>query len=109
IEQRKQEALDYQQYLAKIIDLAKQVRNPALGASYPQTLNTGALRALYDNLGHDEELAIKVDAAVRHTKQDAWRGHVIKERKVKYALAPLLPDENEADRIFELLKNQREY
>jgi len=39
IEQRKKEALDYQRYLEKIVDLAKKVKNPA-GESYPKALNT---------------------------------------------------------------------
>ena len=40
IEQRRQEALDYQEYLAKIVELTKKVKNPAAGAAYPKTLNT---------------------------------------------------------------------
>ena len=48
IEQRRQEALDYQEYLQQIVELTKKVKNPTEGASYPKTLNTagqaGALR-----------------------------------------------------------------
>ena len=61
IEQRKQEALDYQEYLAKIVELTKKVKNPRRRVAYPKALNTPAKRALYDNLGKDEALALAVD------------------------------------------------
>ena len=48
IKQRKQEALDYAAYLAKIVELTKQVKNGPSGTAYPQALNTSAKRALYD-------------------------------------------------------------
>jgi type I restriction enzyme, R subunit len=35
IEQRKQQAGNYEKYLAEIVELAKKVKNPAWGASYP--------------------------------------------------------------------------
>ena len=44
IKQRRQEALDYQEYLRKIVELTKKVKNPATGAAYPATLNTPAKR-----------------------------------------------------------------
>ena len=50
IEQRRQEALDYQEYLKKIVELSRQVSKPECQSSYPAAINTGPLRALYDNL-----------------------------------------------------------
>jgi type I restriction enzyme, R subunit len=49
ITQRKKEALDYQQYLEEIIDLATKVVNPASGESYSRDLDTPPKRALFDN------------------------------------------------------------
>ena len=106
--QRKQQALDYAQYLAKIIELTKKAKNPATGASYPAKLDTPAKQALFDNLGKDDELATKVDKMVRDTKKDGWRGHKVKEKEVKYALRSVIQDEVLAEQIFELVKNQRE-
>ena len=51
----------------------------------------------------------RVDEAMRRTKKDGWRGYTVKEREVRNALRPMLPDAAEVDRIFELLKNQRDY
>ena len=82
IQQRKAEALAYEAYLAEIVELATQVQNPASGTSYPKSLDTPAKRALYDNLGNDEQLAIAVDYDIRTTKRDDWRGNRIKEREV---------------------------
>ena len=109
IEQRKQEALDYQKYLEKIVELAKKVKNPA-GEEYPKALNTPAKRALYDNLGKDEALALKVDSAVRESRQDDWRGNAVKVRKVRIAIKAVLQDDEAlTDQILELVKNQNEY
>jgi type I restriction enzyme R subunit len=42
-------------------------------------------------------------------KKDGWRGNIIKEREVKYAIRKHVDDDTEVDRIFELVKNQNEY
>jgi type I restriction enzyme R subunit len=109
IHQRRDEALEYKQYLAKVVELTRQVQNPAGGTAYPNTLDTAARRALYDNLGNDEQLALALDDAIRQTRKDDWRGSTIKEREIMYAIHELVRDEAEVKRIFELVKNQREY
>ena len=109
IKERKEEAKSYAEYLAKIVELSINVKNPADSATYPKRLNSNAKRALYDNLSHDEELTIALDAEISHTKKDGWRGNLIKEREVKYAIRKHIEDEAEVDRVFGLVKNQREY
>jgi len=109
IKERKEEAKSYEEYLAKIVELSKKVRKPADSATYPKGLDSNAKRALYDNLSHNEELTIALDAEIRHTKKDGWRGNLIKEREVKYAIRKHIDDEAEVDRVFGLVKNQREY
>jgi type I restriction enzyme R subunit len=109
IEQRKQGALDYQKYLEKIVDLAKKVKNPA-GESYPKALNTPARRALYDNLGKDEALALDVDRVVRESRQADWRSNSFKVKKVRIAVKSVLQDDEAlTEQILELVKNQNEY
>ncbi len=109
IQQRKAQALEYEQYLAKIVELTKQVQNPTSGTAYPKSLDTRAKRALYDNLGNNAQLAITLDTAIRQTKKDDWRGNRIKEREVRYTIRKHVQDQAEADRIFDLVKNQSEY
>ncbi len=109
IQQRQQQAEEYEQYLASIVELAKQVQNPTALAAYPKLLNTRARRALYDNLGKNEQLAIALDAKIQQTKKDGWRGNRIKEREVRYAILEVLKDEALTNEILELVKNQDEY
>ena len=110
IEQRKQDALEYREYLQKIVELAKQVKNPATGVKYPTDINTAARRALYDNLGKDEPLAAAVDLAVLTSRQDDWRNNAMKVRKVRLAIkAALSGDEALTETILELVKNQHGY
>lgn len=110
IEKRKQNALDYEQYLAEIVALARQVKNPATGASYPAVLDNAAKRALYDNLGKDEALALAVDHAVRLKAQDDWRSNGNKIKTVKFAIKAVLQDDEQlTNDILELVKNQNDY
>ena len=109
IHERQHQAQEYEQYLARIIELAKQVQNPTSGIAYPKLLNTRGRRALYDNLGKDEQLAIRLDDAIQRKKKDGWRGNKIKEREVRYAILDILKDEAQTNKILEIVKNQVEY
>jgi type I restriction enzyme R subunit len=129
IAQRKLAALNYAAYLAKIVELTQQAKNGPGGGAYPKSLNTPAKKALYDNLGKDEVLALAVDTAVRKNAQAGWRDdNIFKIRKMRKAIHNVLypdeapfgalreeaPDEGakkqaEVDRILELVKKQNEY
>jgi type I restriction enzyme, R subunit len=109
IRQRKAQAIEYKEYLERIAELTRRVKNPAEGASYPDLLNTPAKRALYDNLGRDKDLALQLDSVIRDTKKDGWRGDVVKEREIKYAIHQVVGDETEVERIFNLVEGQYEY
>jgi type I restriction enzyme R subunit len=99
IEQRRHDALEYQQYLEKIVELTKQIADPSRGEAYPTTMNTAAKRSLYDNLGKSESLALAVDAAVRAHAQADWRGSVIKTRMVRNAIRDALEQRIRAQRV----------
>jgi len=90
IEQRRKEALDYQEYLRRIVELTKKVTNPEATGAYPAPMNTPGKRALYDNLDKDETLALSVDAAVRSSRQDDWRNNPFKIKKVRNAIRATL-------------------
>ena len=109
IQERRTQTADYEQYLKRLVDLAKQVSNPSGGVTYSMRLNTNARRALYDNLGQNESLALALDGAILAIRKDDWRGNIIKEREVRYAIRDIISDEAEVERIFELVRNQREY
>jgi type I restriction enzyme R subunit len=111
VKRRKQEDLAYKEYLAEIVALTKQVRNPEQSAYYPATVNTKAKQALFDNLGKDEPKAIALHEAVTKAREDGWRGHPQKERRIKIGIRKSLPDlsDEELKDLFEIVKNQHEY
>lgn len=109
IQARKTAAQEYEAYLQEIVALSKQVAQPSTSAQYPQSLNSPAKRALYDNLNQNEELARAIDATIRQTKKDGWRGNKIKEREVKNAIKKHLDSQEDCDRVFEIVKSQSEY
>lgn len=82
IKRRKEAANDYEAYLKEITQLAKKVSNPSDSTAYPENINSGGKRALYDNLDQDESLALTLHEDLMQTKPDGWRGNRIKERKV---------------------------
>ena len=90
IEQRKQESISYAQYLQKISELAKKVEQ--IGElNYPASIKQRKeLRALFDNLGKNEELAIKLDEQIRHGKPDKYKENTMKIRKVKLIIGNTL-------------------
>ncbi len=110
IQERKRQALHYTAYLQKVVELARKVQKPESEASYPQAINTGPRRALYDNLDKNEELAVRVDTAIRDVKKDGWRGNRFKEREVRGAIKSVLGnDEGLVNAIFAIAEKQREY
>ncbi len=83
IKERKAQAHEYEEYLARLVTLAKQVQDPGSGTAYPKSLNSPAKRALYDNLGQDEQLALALDTEILRKRKDDWRGNIFKEREVR--------------------------
>lgn len=111
IEQRRQGVLEYEKYLAGIVELTKQVATPnaASNNAYPTTLDTPAKRALFDNLGQDETLALAVDEAVTKNRQNDWRNNHFKVRKLKLAVKAVLGDDQRTDQIMEIVEARHEY
>jgi len=108
--QRKKEALDYKAYLARIVELTKKVSRPETQSSYPASINSPARRALFDNLDQNEELAIRVDTAIRNVKKDDWRGMRAKRIEVRNAIKSVLGDNDDlVDAIYKIAENQRDY
>jgi type I restriction enzyme R subunit len=108
IEARKAKAIDYEEYLRRIADLATTVA-AGLAAETPAKLDTPGKRSLWNNLGQNEELALTIDASVRKVRPDGWRGVLAKEQVIKKALFDVLKDVVEVERVFLIVKAQGEY
>lgn len=112
IKQRRAGAIKYQEYLEQIRQLAKKVVNPTgnTAHSYPETIDTPAKQAIYDNFGNDEVLTTKIDTAVRYTKKAEWLGDRFKEREIANAIREEAASyEVDIDEVMTLIKAQKEY
>jgi type I restriction enzyme R subunit len=108
IAQRKAKAVEYEAYLKQIAALAKQVQ-AGQPEDTPEKLDTPGRRALYNNLGKNEALALEIDAAVKVARPDGWRGVLAKERMIQQAMFGVLNDMAEVERLFLVVKAQTEY
>lgn len=129
IELCKAKAIEYEDYLQKIAELAKQT---AAGQSegLPAQLDTPGRRALYHNLkdqvvpssGIAEEggayaastdaalkLTLQIDQTIRSARPDDWRGVPSRERIIKSALYAVVRDASEVERLFPIIKAQADY
>ena len=130
---RKARAIEYEEYLQRIAALAKRVEVGVAEDTPPQLRKSPGLRALYNNLKTPGgpprqpnrvsetpavymstgdpvlDKALKIDAAVRLVRPDGWRGVQARELVIKAALYDVLRDPIEVDRIFLIIKAQREY
>ena len=129
IRYRREKADKYEEYLLRIAELAKKVA-AGKDEGLPAALDTPGKRALYNNLKLHErapqaadkvgeylssgdpaaDLALRLDATVRQTRPDGWRGIQARENQIKAALLPLLGHNvPEVERIFLIIKQQPEY
>ncbi len=104
---RKEQAGKYEEYLKRIAELAKRVE-AGQAEETPAKLNTPGKRALYNNLNQDEGLALKINETVQTIRPDGWRGVQAREQVIKAALYGVLQDVAAVERIFLLIKQQKE-
>ena len=75
----------------------------------PEKLDTPGKRALYNNLAQNEELALRIDGAVKNERPDDWRGVQAREQTIKAAIFGVMKDVAEVERVFLIIKAQAEY
>lgn len=107
IDKRKKEMLDYEEYMKELIELVKKARGKSAN-SYPESIKTPGMRALYDNLGQNEYLAIRAHEVIKENALVGFRDNRLKQRKLIKALAKLLGDEM-AQKIYDIIKLHDEY
>jgi len=132
IEQRRKKSIDYKDYLDQIVQLTRQAAQPGgTSGGYPPSLISAAQRALFNNLGRNESLALAIHEAVLASRQNGFRGNVMKLKKIRIAIQSVLanfaansgfipdvfkePGEDEykltttVSRVLDLVTNQDEY
>lgn len=108
IKEIKDQSIAYELSLIKLAELAQVVMNGKKDDT-PDVLKTPALRALYNNLDNDENLAFACDRAIQYTKKADWKGNLQKENEIKASLYVVLKDEKKVEDIFAIVKKQSEY
>ncbi|MFA5055590.1 MAG: HsdR family type I site-specific deoxyribonuclease [Dehalococcoidia bacterium] len=105
---RKTKAIEYEEYLKRVAQLAKQV---AIGKAddTPSSLDTPGKRALYNNLNNDETLALRIDETVKRVRPADWRGIETRERVIKQALFDIIHNVDQVELIFRIIKAQKEF
>lgn len=110
IEQHRQQAIDYQEYLAKLLDAAKNLGTQDSDTQYPDWADNGARRALIDFGWPDPAMAVHVDKVILTSKPHDWVGNTMKEKLVKRAIKNALPDDfDRLNELFDLVKARDEY
>jgi len=112
VEQTKLDSIDYEEYLHQLIEYVDKVDGPQYDTHYPSTINTAAKAALYDNLGNDADLSIKVDDAVRTSRKHDWKNSRIKVKEVRNAIKKALLGtefEGQIETILNIVREQSDY
>ncbi|WP_186060449.1 type I restriction endonuclease subunit R [Burkholderia gladioli] len=115
IKKRKEKAIEYEEYLKRMADLAARVQ-AGKSDDTPLTLDTAGKRALFNNLKvgnncppeHALALSLELDAAIRRVRPADWRGVVPRENVIKHAMWEILKDELEVERLFLIVFEQKQ-
>ena len=112
LQERRDQAIEYKAFLRKMAELARKISARTGTGAYPESIVNGPQRAFFDNLGQDEELAVRMDEAIRNVKEAHWRGSGMKEKQVRKGIAKTLDlsiDDERVTEIFEIAKAQDDY
>ncbi len=118
IDQRKIEALSYDEYLRQVVELAEAILHPESSMEYPDAVkDSAAKRALYDFFDKNEELAVSVDKAIRTAMRPGWKKNYQKQQVIRGAIYESLVDygyseedaANTYSDIYDMAQRQDEY
>ena len=115
---RMEERIDYKTYLQKIVELTKKIIHPEDATAHPESVkHSPAMRSFYDNICADEDFVKHLNDLIIRCKPDKFHGDPPKEKTIckeirkflvnmKYKTADV---DDETIKIFEIVKQQREY
>ncbi len=120
IRQRRQDAINYRQYLSEATRLSKRVTDSNANSDYPTDIDTKPRQAFFDNLPDNmlvdrrTAMAIAIDETIIDARSDEWRGNGFKELEVRNAIEIVILDDFgddtiDVDKIFNIAKSQDEY
>ena len=107
IEKKKEQNLDYKEYLLKLIELVKKVKSPETSGAYPKAIHNNRLRGLYDILDKDEEKTLKIYNYLNANISRDFMESKMKQREFRRELSIWIEDAEREEEIFNLWKNTR--
>ena len=113
LQAQKEGKMQYKELIEQLIEKIREVRSDTK-LKYPKAIDTKGKRALYDNLGRDEALAVMVHNAVKQNARDGFRdtsGGGMKMKALRQAVKRVLPDVSvdKLDEIMQIIIVQSEY
>lgn len=112
IQEQKDGKIEYKEMIERMIEKIKEVRGK-IKSKYPSDIDTSAKQALYDNLGHDKDMALSVHEAVIAYARHGWRDNTVpaKMKQVRKAIGKVLPenDNEKLNEIMNIIIAQKEY
>jgi type I restriction enzyme R subunit len=108
IRQRKNGALEYEQFLKEMEALARQVQPQNLQSQYPPDIDTPIRQAMYELIG-DAERTLAMDEDVASNIEENFIGNTLKERKVKNAIRRHVSDPEMVEEILAIIKSHAAY
>ena len=134
IADRKAKAIAYEAYLKKVAELAKHVAAGHADDTPEELTRSPGMRAIYNNLRRESgktevadkvlaeervaftvvdhtalQLAVTIDETVKRVRPDGWRDVQAREQVIKAALYGIVQDVADVERIFLIIKAQKEY
>ena len=114
LQEQKDGKLQYKELIGKLIDKLKEARS-TVKAKYPASIDTKGKQALYDNLGNDEALTLRVHDTIKANARDGFRdmdgSGMKKMRALRRAVEGVLQgfEADKIDDIMQIIVAQKEY
>lgn len=80
----KQHTEEYKEQLRKLVAILREIRGSK--QEYPSDINTDGKKALYDNLGKDETLALRTYLAIKENAEVGFRENKMRLRALQKAI-----------------------
>lgn len=84
LEEMKQHTEEYKEQLRKLVAILREIRGSK--QEYPSDINTDGKKAVYDNLGKDETLALRTYLAIKENAEVGFRENKMRLRALQKAI-----------------------
>ena len=114
LQEQKDGKLQYKELISRLIDKLKEARS-TVKAKYPASIDTKGKQSLYDNLGNDEALTLRVHDTIKANARDGFRdmdgSGMKKMRALRRAVEGVLQgfEADKIDDVMQIIVAQKEY